>query len=112
MYQVLRDCRIVFNAHLDVAGIYANNLRLYEVTGAGSLLLTDWKKNIATLFEPETEIATYRSLEECVALAKHFLENDDEREAIAAAGQARILREHTFDHRVVELCQHIAALAR
>ena len=43
MYQMMGGSRIVFNRHIDAAATYANNLRLYEVTGSGSLLLTDWK---------------------------------------------------------------------
>lgn len=110
MYQTLRDCRIVFNAHLDAAEGYANNLRLYEVTGAGSLLLTDWRANLNDLFEIGREVVAYRDIEECVKLARHFLANDDDREAIAAAGQARILREHTFERRAVELNQLIEGI--
>jgi hypothetical protein len=37
MYQVLRNARIVFNRHIDVAEDFANNMRLYEATGVGTL---------------------------------------------------------------------------
>ena len=29
---------------------HANNLRLYEATGVGAMLLTDWKPDLAELF--------------------------------------------------------------
>jgi spore maturation protein CgeB len=103
MYQALRDARIVFNSHIDAAGAFANNLRLYEVTGVGSLLLTDWKENLTEMFVPGLECAAYRSVDECVRLARHYLAHEEERATIAAAGQRRALAEHTYEHRVPEL---------
>lgn len=104
MYQNMRDSCMVFNCHIDVSGDYANNLRLFEVTGVGSMLLNDWKSNLNDMFDVGCEVVAYRDADECVRLAKYYLEHHEEREAIAAAGQARVLREHTFDRRAVELC--------
>jgi hypothetical protein len=103
MYRTLAASRITLNHHIDVAGPYANNMRLYEATGAGALLVTDWKANLDTLFEPGKEVAAYRSTGECVALLRHYLSHESERDAIAAAGQARTLREHTYLRRMEEL---------
>ena len=55
MYQVLLRSKIVLNHHGDIAP-YANNLRLFEATGMGALLLTDWKENLEEMFEPGKEI--------------------------------------------------------
>ena len=107
MYNVLRAARIVFNRHIDIAGGYANNMRLYETTGVGTLLLTDRKDNLGELFEPGREVAVYGDAAECVALATHYLEHDDEREAVARAGQARTLREHTWGQRMRELTETV-----
>ena len=103
MYRELRAARIVFNRHIDIAANYANNMRLYEATGVGTLLLTDRKDNLAELFEPGGEVIAYGSPEECVELAGHYLAHHDEREDLARAGQARTLREHTWPHRLREL---------
>lgn len=105
MYRVLRDAKIVFNRHIDVAGPYANNMRLYESTGVGACLLTDAKSNLADLFEPGREVLVYHSMEECLELARHYLEHDNEREAIALAGQQRTLRDHTYTQRMQELVE-------
>ena len=103
MYQRLAQSRITLNMHIDQAGPYAANMRLFEATGVGTLLITDWKENLHEMFEPGKEVVAYRSPEECVELIQHCLENDDEREAIARAGQQRTLREHTYYHRMQEL---------
>ncbi len=103
MYRTLAASRITLNHHIDVAGPYANNMRLYEATGAGALLVTDWKANLDTLFEPGKEVVSYRTAGECVELLRHYLAHESERAAIAAAGQARTLREHTYLRRMEEL---------
>jgi len=103
MYQILYNSRITLNHHIDVAGSYANNMRLFEATGAGTLLITDWKVNLHEMFEPGKELVAYRNPQECVELIQHYLNRDDEREAIASAGQQRTLRDHTYYNRMQEL---------
>jgi spore maturation protein CgeB len=103
MYQVLRDSRLTINQHEWWAQEHANNLRLYEATGVGTLVITDAKSDLATLFEPGREVAVYRSTQECRELVDYFLAHPAEREAVAAAGQQRTLREHTYAHRMEEL---------
>jgi hypothetical protein len=102
MYNVLRNSLITLNHHGNVAA-YANNMRLYEATGTGTLLVTDWKENLHEVFEPGKEVIAYRTPEECAELIQYYLEHDNEREAIARAGQQRTLREHTYHQRMQEL---------
>jgi hypothetical protein len=109
MFQAFRQARIVFNRHSRVAEQYANNMRLFEATGVGSLLLTDQKCNLAELFEPGRECVAYRDADECMSLARHYLDHDDEREQIAQAGQARTLREHAYAQRMAELIEIVRA---
>ncbi len=103
MYQALHNAKISLNLHIDAAGNNANNMRLYESTGVGAMLLTDHKDNLHTLFEPGQEVVAYRSQEECSELIGYYLSHEAERQAIAAAGQARTLKEHTYAHRMQEL---------
>jgi len=107
MYQILHASKVTLNHHGDVAP-FANNMRLFEATGVGALLVTDWKVNLHEMFEPGKEVVAYRSPEECVELVKYYLEHDKEREAIARAGQERTLREHTYYHRMQELVEIVA----
>lgn len=110
MYQRLHDARIALNHHISVAENYANNMRLYEATGVGSLLLTDDKDNLHCLFEPGKEIVAYRTAQECIELINYYLEHEDTRQAIALAGQQRTLREHTYYHRMQELVDLVKPL--
>ncbi|MEW6323945.1 MAG: glycosyltransferase [Nitrospirota bacterium] len=103
MYRILAQSKIVLNRHIHVAENYANNMRLYEATGMGALLITDMKDNLNGLFEVGKEVVAYRSAEECIGLVKYYLRHEDERSMIAGAGQQRTLREHTYHHRMREL---------
>jgi hypothetical protein len=109
MYQILCDSKITLNHHIEVADSYANNMRLFEATGVGALLITDWKKNLAEMFEPGREVVVYRSAAECAELIRYYLDHDDEREAIAQAGQKRTCREHTYEQRMQEFVEIVGA---
>lgn len=103
MYRALARSRITLNRHINVAENYANNMRLYEATGVGALLLTDRKDNLGDLFEIGKEVVAYSSAEEAAELVRYYLAHPDEAQTIARAGQARTLREHTYRHRMEEL---------
>lgn len=99
MYQLFNDSKVVLNYHIGVAGNFAGNMRMFEVTGVGSCLLTDNKSNMSDLFEVGSDVVVYDNKEDCIAKAKWLLENDDERKRIALAGQKRTLRFHTVENR-------------
>ena len=103
MLQALSRAKIGFNIHIDAAGEYAGNVRLFEVTGTGSCLITDWKKNLKDLFEIDREIVTYASAAECVEKVKWLLNNPEQRRAIAHAGRTKTLTAHTFEQRAKQL---------
>jgi spore maturation protein CgeB len=102
MFKALAHARIAFNIHGDVAGEYAANIRLFEVTGVGSCLITDWKKNLGDYFD-DGEIVSFRSIDECVEKVRWLLNHKEECAAIAKRGQQRTLRDHTYHTRAVQL---------
>lgn len=106
MYHIIHRSKITLNHHGDILP-FANNMRLFEATGMGALLVTDWKKNISDIFEPDKEIITYKTPEECAEKIQYYLEHDEERVAIARAGQERTLKEHSYFHRMQELLEII-----
>jgi spore maturation protein CgeB len=110
MFDILRRSRISLNHHIEISGPYANNMRLYETTGVGTLLLTDWKQNLSEMFHPEAEVAAYRSSEDCVEKIGYYLEQDGERDRIARAGQEKTLREHTYRQRMAQLVALVETL--
>ena len=74
------------------------NLRVFEALGAGGFLLTDALSPDAGLercFTPGRHLATYRSPDELVELARHYLDHPEEAMAIRRAGQAHLLEFHS-----------------
>jgi spore maturation protein CgeB len=110
MLKALRMAKIGFNIHIDKAIKDAGNMRIFEVTGVGACLVTDWKENIGELFEPGKEIITFQSVEECVENIKWLIDHPVYREEIAKAGQARCLRDHTYAKRAIELNHIICSM--
>jgi spore maturation protein CgeB len=105
MYEILHKSKIVLNQHADNvrSDAYAGNRRLYEATGVGTMLITDWKTNLHEIFDPEKETVVYRTPAECLQQIRHYLEHDRKRETIARAGQEHTLSQHTYSHRSREL---------
>jgi hypothetical protein len=103
MYRVLAESRITVNVHIDVAERFANNMRLYEATGCGALLVTDQKDNLGELFSAGKEVVAYRNADEAIELIRHYTDRTEEAAAMANAGQARTVRDHTYRHRMAEL---------
>jgi len=111
MLTILRRSQVTINHHGDVPP-FANNFRLYEATGTGAALVTDWKCNLHEMFTPDEEVAAYRDDQECLAMIDRYLGDAPARAALAAAGQRRTLAEHTFLHRMTEFVAMVEPLAR
>ncbi|MGH7680757.1 MAG: glycosyltransferase family protein, partial [Candidatus Eiseniibacteriota bacterium] len=103
MYQVLRDSRATLNIHADFSPRFACNMRLYEATGVGTCLVTDWKENLGDLFEIDREVVSFRTADELVEKVRWLAANPEARAAIGDAGQRRTLRDHTFARRAERL---------
>jgi spore maturation protein CgeB len=111
-YEILGRSKIVFNSHINIAGSYAANIRLFEATGMGACLITDWKDNLRDLFEPDVEVMTYRTVAECAEKVNYLLKHPAELKGIASAGQRRTLREHTYYHRAQQLVNIVASVLK
>lgn len=103
MYSALARSHVTLNRHINVAESNANNMRLFEATGVGALLITDRKDNLGELFEVGKEVVAYSSPEEAAEMIRYYIAHPEEARAIAHAGQARTLRDHTYQRRMAEL---------
>lgn len=103
MYRVLQSSQLTFNKHTTVGGGEVGTMRLFEACGIGTCMISDDGKNMGDIFERDSEIVVYNCFEECVEKVKYLLGHDELRRQIAAAGQQRVLREHTVARR----CRHI-----
>lgn len=69
----------------------------------GALLVTDARSNLGDLFEVGPEVVTYRDPAECAEVVRYFMGHPQEADLIAAAGQRRTLRDHTWHDRMGRL---------
>lgn len=103
MYKTLASSFITVNRHINVAENYANNMRLYEATGVGALLVTDAKENLGDLFEVGKEVLAYSDKYEAAELINYHLAHPEVASEIAKLGSRRTLSDHTYLNRMYEL---------
>lgn len=96
MYQKLQSSKITLNVHAELAKDNSVNMRLFEATGIGTLLLTDYTDSLNVYFEPEKEVITFKSKEEAVDKVKYYLKNETLRNTIAMKGQERTLNCYNY----------------
>ena len=97
MYKIFQKSYLTLNRHSKVSGPYANNMRLFESTGMGSLLLTDNKINISDYFIPNEEILVYDNFQHASDLVKWVKDNPGKARKIAENGLKRTLQDHTYE---------------
>jgi len=109
MYRILKSSAMTINQHINLSDGYVNNMRLYEATGTGTLLITDFGRNLREIFEPGREVIAYQTPDECEKSIAYYLNHSKELEEIAINGQNRTLHCHTYLQRMREL---VATLSR
>jgi SAM-dependent methyltransferase len=121
MFSVLENSKISLNLHALVQfynkdGITcevtnsANNMRLFEATAAGSLLITDYKNSLDEIFTIGSEVVCYTSADECASLVKYYLYHPFEAQKIAEQGKQKTLSLHTYENRCKKLSEHLHLL--
>ncbi|NWG10098.1 MAG: glycosyltransferase [Nitrososphaerales archaeon] len=78
----------------------AVNQRVFDIPSCSALVLTDYQESLAELLEPGRECATYTEPGEIPEMARFYLRNPETARAIARNGRERVLREHTYRHRL------------
>ena len=101
-YRILAQSKITLNFHVDVAKTagFAGNMRTYEATGCGALLLTDSGPKLRELFDTENEVSVYSDPVDLARKISTFLGDDERRERIAAEGQAACHARHGYGARI------------
>lgn len=111
-YSVLDQYKICLNLHTSVAGDGAGNMRMFEATGMGTCLLTDYRSENAEMFEADREMVVYDSMEDMIEKARWLLDHPAKAKEIALAGQKRTLTEYTYKNKAECLNEHIQTLLK
>lgn len=87
----------------------AVNQRVFDAPAAGGFVLTDWRAQMAGLFEPD-EMACYHDLAEIPELVSYYLAHSNARQSILTKARERILACHTWSNRLKSLLEKMSAI--
>ena len=107
MFEIIARSKITLNHHGEISP-YANNLRLYESTGLGTLLLTDNLPGLSDKFEIGKEVLAYSNSDECINYINSYLKDHKGRELISLNGQRRTKTSHNYSNIIQELTEIVS----
>ena len=82
------------------------NPRTFELAACGAFQLSDERSLLPELFT-EDEVVRFQSVEDVPTLIRAWLNEPDRRRAVAEAARRRVIRHHTYEHRMKELLASI-----
>lgn len=106
MFKVLKSSKILINKHIEDTE-YAGNMRLFEGTGLGCLLITDYKRDLEKLFDIEDEIVLYNNHNQLFEKINHYLKDSKNRLKISKNGYNKTRAIHNYSNRINELDKFI-----
>lgn len=77
--------------------------RMYTAVGCGAFYMCEAVDGIESMLVPQKEIVTFKDEEEMIDKLRYYLPRTSERQTIARAGQARVLRDHTYQKRLEQM---------
>jgi spore maturation protein CgeB len=95
MYKILNKSLMTINVEGEVTSDFSGNIRLFEATGSGALLITGNAGNLKNIFLLGQEVETYSSCDELVEKIGYYSAHQQERSQIAKAGQTKALNRHS-----------------
>jgi hypothetical protein len=105
----LSRCRVVLglNEGRDSQGVYLSYLKLRDVEfpGYGCCYLTQHNEDVEHAFEVGREVLTFRHAAEAASLVRRSVRHPAVAQAIGRAGRGRVLAEHTWAARLLELAR-------
>ncbi len=91
---------ICLNHHHQQITFNGLNLRAFEILACGGFELIDHRDGFEAFFATNQEIVYYHSFDEIGALVEHYLSHPGERKEIAQHGYERVVKEHSYHHRM------------
>lgn len=86
------------------------NMRVFEALATQSFLLTKRVPGLKELFVDGKELVMYNDVDDAIEKAKYYLEHDSEREGIAKLGYEKVMKKHTYQHRLDKIFEVIGFL--
>ena len=90
-YNEIRKSKIILNIHRSELHDYGN-IRDFEVTGCGILLLTDREELMKEYMKPLEHFVPFDNFQDLIKKIKYYSNNENERQLIARKGQLNTLK--------------------
>ncbi len=100
LYNVAKIC---VNKHHGQSVYNGLNLRSFEVLACGGFQLVDRLPGMHELLAPGKEVICYESYDQARELADYYLARPEARVEIGRNGRVRVLKEHTYRHRMKKM---------
>ncbi len=99
------DFNIIANARSFLSGLSNKSIkgRHFEITACSGFCLTSKADDIENYFIEDKEMVFYNNEADLIAKIKYYLKNDSERKQIAETGYRRVLKDHTYHQRFLEI---------
>ena len=99
-------CKVNFNTtSLQMKG--GVNQRVFDVPACGGFLLTDSRAQLDNMFKAGSEVICYNHPDEINDLARYYLKHPAKRTNIVDKACTRVLKEHTYMHRINRLTRQM-----
>jgi len=110
---IYRNTEINLNLHSSmdrhvIGGDFVNP-RTFELAGMGCFQLSDRRELLPPLYA-EDEVVQFGDEAELMEKIEYYLKHEDERKEIARNARRRTLKQHLYEHRVVEMMNAVQKL--
>jgi spore maturation protein CgeB len=110
--EVCSASKITLGHNTDQVYMYTSWRRPLCSMACGAFHLTRKFPGLDEVFEDRKHLVWFRSIPEAIQLIEYYLSHDDERDRIAEAGREEVLAHHTWDRRIGDMLQYMAAVNR
>jgi len=83
------------------------NPRTFEIAACEAFQLVDYRSELPSLFEINEEIVCFNDLSDLRKKITYYLKNEKERLDIARRAKERVIKEHTYEHRMEQMINFI-----
>jgi len=107
LYNIAKIC---VNSHHEQSVYNGLNMRSFELLACGAFELVDHLPGMCDLLLPGEEVVCYESPDHARELTDYYLARPEARAEIGLRGRERVLKEHTYKHRMESLLASVADL--
>lgn len=110
--EIYKSAAVGVNMHLSNPSVETGNARLYELAyrGVAQVVDTSNVSCVEKIFEPDKEILTYTTIDECIHQVRKLLSDDDLRCKIALAAYERAKNEYSYHENLSRLINWFKSL--